>query len=152
MKITHYLNRPQILIDLKSTDKLGVLKELTQVLIDQGLVPAEHRKDIIAGLVEREELTSTGLGYGLAMPHIKTKAVTKIQIVFGRSVAGIDFASLDGNPAHLFFLILAPPEMTTEYLKVISVISALMKDADERQRLLRARSQEEVFSFLGSTK
>ncbi|MGD1010638.1 MAG: PTS sugar transporter subunit IIA [Candidatus Aminicenantales bacterium] len=152
MKITHYLNRPQILIDLKSTDKLGVLKELTQVLIDQGLVPAEHREDIIAGLVEREELTSTGLGYGLAMPHIKTKAVTKIQIVFGRSVAGIDFASLDGNPAHLFFLILAPPEMTTEYLKVISVISALMKDADERQRLLRARSQEEVFSFLGSTK
>ncbi len=88
MKITHYLNRPQILIDLKSTDKLGVLKELTQVLIDQGLVPAEHREDIIAGLVEREELTSTGLGYGLAMPHIKTKAVTKIQIVFGRSVAG----------------------------------------------------------------
>lgn len=152
MKITHYLNRPQILIDLKCTDKLGVLKELTQVLIDQGLVAAEHREDIIAGLVEREELTSTGLGYGLAMPHIKTKAVTKILIVFGRSVAGVDFASLDGNPAHVFFLILAPPEMTTEYLKVISVISALMKDADERQRLLRARSQEEVFSLLGSTK
>jgi len=149
MRITHYLNRQQILTDLKSTDKLGVLKELTQVLIDQGLVAAEHREDIIAGLVEREELTSTGLGYGLAMPHIKTKAVTKIQIVFGRSVKGIDFASLDGNPAHLFFLVLAPPEATTEYLKVISIISALMKDADERQRLLRARSLEEVFSLLG---
>lgn len=152
MKITQFLNPSLILTDLKSTDKLGVLRELTQALIGQGLVPAEHREDIIAGLVEREELTSTGLGYGLAMPHIKTKAVTKIQVVFGRSVAGIDFASLDGNPAHLFFLILAPPEMTTEYLKVISVISALMKDPDQRQRLLRARSGEEVFSFLGSTK
>jgi mannitol/fructose-specific phosphotransferase system IIA component (Ntr-type) len=152
MKITYYLNRQQILTDLKSTDKLGVLEELTQVLIDQGRVPAEGREDVIAGLVEREELTSTGLGYGLALPHIKTNAVTKIQIVFGRSVRGIDFASLDGNPTHLFFLVLAPPEMTTEYLKVISVISALMKDADQRQRFLRAKSSEEIFSFLGSTK
>jgi mannitol/fructose-specific phosphotransferase system IIA component (Ntr-type) len=152
MKITNYLNRQQILTDLKSTDKLGVLEELAQVLIDQRQVPAEHREDIIAGLVEREELTSTGLGYGLALPHIKTNAVTKIQIVFGRSVRGIDFASLDGNPTYLFFLVLAPPEMTTEYLKVISVISALMKDADQRQRLLLAKSPEEIFSFFGSTK
>lgn len=152
MRITNYLNRQQILTDLKSSDKRGVLEELTQVLFDQGQVPAERREDIIAGLVDREELTSTGLGYGLALPHIKTNAVTKIQIVFGRSVRGIDFASLDGNPTHLFFLVLAPPEMTTEYLKVISIISALMKDADQRQRLLRAKSLEEVFSFLGSTK
>lgn len=152
MKITNYLNRQHIVTDLKSTDKLSVLEELTQVLIDQGQVPAEHREDVIAGLVEREELTSTGLGYGLALPHIKTNAVTKIKIVFGRSVRGIDFASLDGNPTHLFFLVLAPPEMTTEYLKVISVISALMKDANQRQRLLRAKSPEEIFSFLGSTK
>lgn len=152
MRITNYLNRQQILTDLKSSDKRGILEELTQVLFDQGQVPAERREDIIAGLVDREELTSTGLGYGLALPHIKTNAVTKIQIVFGRSVRGIDFASLDGNPTHLFFLVLAPPEMTTEYLKVISVISALMKDADQRQRLLRAKSLEEVFSFLGSTK
>jgi PTS system nitrogen regulatory IIA component len=152
MKITHYLNRQQILADLRSADKLGVLEELTQVLIDQGQVPAERREDVIAGLREREELTSTGLGYGLALPHIKTNAVTKIQIAFGRSVRGIDFASLDGNPTHLFFLVLAPPEKTTEYLKVISVISALMKDPDQRQCLLRAKSSEEIFSFFGSTK
>jgi PTS system nitrogen regulatory IIA component len=152
MKITQFLNRQQILIDLKSTDERGVLEELTQVLIDQGRVPAERREDVIAGLVEREELTSTGLGYGLALPHIKTNAVTKIQIAFGRSVRGIDFASLDGNPAHSFFLVLAPPEMTSEYLKVISLISAFMKDADQRQRLLGATSAEEMFSFLGSTK
>jgi mannitol/fructose-specific phosphotransferase system IIA component (Ntr-type) len=152
MKITDYLNRQHILTDIKSTDKLGVLAELTQVLIDQGRVPAERREDIIAGLVEREELTSTGLGYGLALPHIKTNSITKIQIVFGRSVRGIDFASLDGSPTHLYFLVLAPPAMTTEYLKVISLISALMKDADQRQRLLRAKSPEEIFSFLGSTK
>ena len=118
MKITNYLDRQHILTALKSTDKRGVLEELTQVLIDQGRVPAERRKDVIAGLVEREELTSTGLGYGLALPHVKTNAVTKIEIVFGRSVPGIDFASLDGNPTHFFFLVLAPPEMTTEYLKV----------------------------------
>jgi len=152
MRITNYLSRQQILSDLKSSDKRGVLEELTQFLIDQGQVPAERRGDVIAGLVDREELTSTGLGYGLALPHVKTNAVTKIQIVFGRSVRGIDFASLDGNPTHLFFLVLAPPEMTTEYLKVISIISALMKDADQRQRLLRAKSAEEIFSVLGSAK
>ena len=152
MRITNYLSRQQILSDLKSSDKRGVLEELTQFLIDQGQVPAERRGDVIAGLVDREELTSTGLGYGLALPHVKTNAVTKIQIVFGRSVRGIDFASLDGNPTHLFFLVLAPPEMTTEYLKVISIISALMKDADQRQRLLRAKSAEEIFFVLGSAK
>lgn len=152
MKITNYLNRQQIVTDLKSSDKRGILDELTQVFIDQGQVPAERREDVIAGLVDREELTSTGLGYGLALPHIKTDAVTKIQIVLGRSVGGVDFSSLDGKPTHLFFLVLAPPEATTEYLKVISIISALMKDADQRQRLLRAKSAEEIFSVLGSTK
>jgi mannitol/fructose-specific phosphotransferase system IIA component (Ntr-type) len=152
MKITHYLPRPQILADLRSADRLGVLEELTQVLVDQGRVPAERRADVVAGLVEREELTSTGLGYGLALPHIKTNAVTKIEIAFGRSVRGIDFASLDGNPAQAFFLVLAPPEMTGEYLKVISLISAFMKDADRRQRLLKAASAEEIFSLLGSAK
>ena len=152
MKITHYLPRPQILADLRSADRPGVLEELTQVLVDQGRVPAERRADVVAGLVEREELTSTGLGYGLALPHIKTNAVTKIEIAFGRSVRGIDFASLDGNPAQAFFLVLAPPEMTGEYLKVISLISAFMKDADRRQRLLKAASAEEIFSLLGSAK
>jgi len=152
MRITNYLNRQQIVTDLKSSDKWGVLEELTQVLIDKGQVPADCREDILAGLVEREELTSTGLGYGLALPHIKTNAVTKIQIVFGRSVRGIDFASLDGKPSHLFFLILAPSEMTTEYLKVISGISALMKDPDQRQRLFLAKSPEEILTSLGSTK
>lgn len=152
MKITNYLTRQQILTDVRSTGKPGILEELTQVLIDQGRAPADRREEIIAGLVEREELTSTGLGYGLALPHIKTNAVTEIQIVVGRSVSGIDFASLDGKLTHLFFLVLAPPEMTAEYLKVISIISALMKDADQRQRLLRATSAEEIFSVLGSTK
>jgi mannitol/fructose-specific phosphotransferase system IIA component (Ntr-type) len=152
MKITDYLNQQQILTDIKSTDKHGVLEELSQVLIDQVQVPAERREDVMAGLVEREELTSTGLGYGLALPHIKTDAVTKIQIVFARSVRGIDFASLDGNPTHLFFLVLAPPEMTTEYLKVISIISALMKDADQRQNILRAKSPDEIYSYFGAKK
>ncbi len=152
MKITQFLSRQQILTDLKSTDKRGVLEELTQVLIEQGRVPAERREDIIAGLVEREELTSTGLGYGLALPHIKTNAVAKIQIAFGRSARGINFASLDGNPAQAFFLVLAPPEMTSEYLKVISLISAFMKDTDQRQRLLGTASAEEIFSLLGSAR
>lgn len=152
MKITDYLNRERILIDLKSTDKLGVLEELSRVLIDQGQVAPERREDVMAGLVEREELTSTGLGYGLALPHIKTNAVTRIHIVFGRSVRGIDFASLDGNPTYLFFLVLAPPEMTTEYLKVISIISALMKDANQRQNILRAKSTDEILSYLGAKK
>ena len=152
MKITNYLTRKQILIDLKSTEKRGLLEELVQCLINEGQASAKHFEEMIVGLLEREELTSTGLGYGLALPHIKTNAVAKIQIVFGRSIRGIEFASLDGKPTKLFFLILSPPEMTNEYLKVISSISALMKDADQRQHLLGAQSAEEIFSFLSSTK
>lgn len=152
MKITDYLTPSEVLTDLKSADKLAVLEELSGVLIARGLIPSDRLKDVLACLLDREKLTSTGLGYGLALPHVKTNAVPRIVVVFGRSLKGIDFASLDGNPAHFFFLVLAPPEMTTEYLKVISLISALMKDAANRQRLLQSTTAEEIWAILGKAK
>jgi PTS system nitrogen regulatory IIA component len=152
MKISDYLNPSQVLVSLWATDKLNALEELSRVLVERGQMPADKLKDVMSGLIEREELTSTGLGYGLALPHIKTNAVSRIQVVFGLSEKGIDFASLDGNPAHFFFLVLAPPEMINEYLKVISLISAVMKDDANRKHLLQSKTAEEILAILGRTK
>jgi fructose-specific phosphotransferase system IIA component len=144
MKINKYLKPSQILMQLTATNKHDVLEALVNVLVAREKIPHEMLKEVLNALLERETLTSTGVGYGVALPHVKTSAVDQIRIVFGRSTSGVDFDALDGNPVHLFFLILAPAQQTQEYLKVISAISGLMKDDTIRQRLLTAQSVEEL--------
>ena len=148
MKITKFLSPSQIEMELKAPDKQAVIEALVNILVSVGRIPKDKVEEVITALIAREGLTSTGLGYGIALPHVKTDVVTEICIAFGRSTKGIDFEALDGNPVHFFFLILAPPKKTEEYLKTLSSISALMKDEKERSRLFSAKSAEEVFKIL----
>jgi PTS system fructose-specific IIC component len=149
MKITKYINKDQIILDLKAQTKDEVLETMLKKFIELGLVPGEMREDVLAALKERENLTSTGLGYGVALPHIKTDAVSLIHIVFARSGPGVDFEALDGNPVNIFFMILAPTKVTDDYLKTLSAISALMKDARIRRRIAEAKTPEEILTVLG---
>jgi len=148
MKITKFLSPSQIEMELKAPDKQAVIEALVNILVSVGRIPKDKVEEVITALIEREGLTSTGLGYGIALPHVKTDVVTEICIAFGRSTKGIDFEALDGNPVHFFFLILAPPKKTEEYLKTLSSISALMKDEKTRSRLFAAQSVDEVFNIL----
>jgi len=148
MKITKFLPPSQIEIELKAPDKQAVIEALVNILVASGRIPSDKADEVIAAVLEREALTSTGLGYGVALPHVKTDVVSEISISFGRSTKGIDFEALDGNPVHFFFLILAPPKKTEEYLKTLSSLSALMKDEKERSCLFFAKSAEEVFKIL----
>ncbi len=151
MKITKYLNPAQISLDLKATDKRSVLESLLKILVDWGGIPEDKTEELLESLIEREAQASTGLGYGVALPHVKTNLVDKIQIAFGRSAKGINFEALDGNPAHFFFLVLAPIKEVQEYLKVLSLISLLMKEKNNRHGLLRAKTPEEIFRILDKT-
>ncbi len=148
MKITKFLSPSQIEMELKAPDKQAVIEALVNILVSVGRIPKDKVEEVITALIAREGLTSTGLGYGIALPHVKTDVVTEICIAFGRSTKGIDFEALDGNPVHFFFLILAPPKKTEEYLKTLSSISALMKDEKTRSRLFAAQSVDEVFNIL----
>jgi fructose-specific phosphotransferase system IIA component len=149
MKITKFINKNQIILDLQVQTKNEVLETMLGKFVELGLVPGEMREDVLNALRERENLTSTGLGYGVALPHVKTDAVGKINIVFARCIQGLDFESLDGNPVQFLFMILAPTKVTDDYLKLLSAISALMKDARIRRRMTEAKTDEDIQSILG---
>jgi len=152
MKITDFLNPSRIILHFEAKDKPSAIENLVKVLVSLGELPKEKLEEVVNALLKRETSTSTGLGYGVAVPHIKTNAVSKIQVVFGRNSDGLDFEALDGNPSHFFFLVLAPAEKIEEYLKVLSCISALMKEEKIRQQLLKAASVEEVYKILDKAK
>jgi PTS system nitrogen regulatory IIA component len=130
---------------LTSSDKAGVLRELVRVLAQAEKEVDEQR--MLEILLERESLGSTGIGEGVAIPHGKSKDVKKLLASFGRSLPGIDFQSMDGKPAHLFFLLVAPENSAGIHLKALARISRLMKDQIFRKRLMEADSSEEIYSL-----
>ena len=146
MKITDILNPESVLPDLQGTTKAAVLRELANCQA------AQHREiraeELAAVLMERERLGSTAIGDGIAIPHGKLKGVNKILGVFGRHIKGVDFESLDGNPTHLFFMLVAPEDSTSLHLKALARVSRLLKDAAFRDRLLKAPDAGEIFRLI----
>ena len=145
MKILDILDKLMIVSRLTSSDKAGVLRELVRVLAQVEKEVDEER--MLEILLERESLGSTGIGEGVAIPHGKSKDVKRLLASFGRSLPGIDFQSLDGKPAHLFFLLVAPENSAGIHLKALARISRLMKDQAFRKRLMEANSSEEIYSL-----
>jgi len=145
MKILDILGKGLIIPQLVSKSKEGVLRELVHVISQSEKQVNEDR--MLETLLERESLGSTGIGEGVAIPHGKSREVKKILASFGRSASGLDFQSLDGKPAHLFFLLIAPENSAGMHLKALAQISRLMKDQTFRRRLMEAKSAEEIYSI-----
>jgi PTS system fructose-specific IIC component len=148
MKICKYLASGQIATDFEAKTKAEAIQGLLSMMTANGMLATENVPDVKGAILEREALTSTGLGYGLALPHVRTDLVARIQVVFARSQKGVDFEALDGNPVHFLFLVLAPTRSTDEYLKLISLISSLMKNENVRKQLMAAKSTEDIFKLL----
>lgn len=146
MRIMDFLTKETVMVDLKSMDKKGVLNELVDVLVKNNKVSDKNKT--IKILLEREELGSTGIGQGIAIPHGKTDEVSNVVIAFGSSKQGIEFDSLDGEPVYLVFLLLAPTESAGVHLKALAKISRLLKDKHFRQALRDAKSDDEVINII----
>lgn len=146
MKIVDLLNPAAITADIKATDKNAVLMELTDALIQ--VESSLDREEVLRVLQERERLGSTGIGEGVAIPHGKLKDLKNLLISFGRSRNGVDFNSMDGKPAHLFFLLIAPEESIGVHLKTLARISKLLKSPAVRRRLLEAADGRELYSII----
>ena len=146
MKISELLNPQAIVADLKATSKDAALSELTDALI--AVTPSLRRDEVLQVLQERERLGSTGIGDGVAIPHGKLKGMPALMLAFGRSSAGVDFESMDGQPAHLFFLLLAPEESVGVHLKALARISKLLKDVEVRQQILDAADSEQIYKLI----
>jgi PTS system nitrogen regulatory IIA component len=146
MKVLDYLPEEVIEADLKSDTKIGVLKELVQLLVNNHQIKDANKA--LEVLLEREKLGSTGIGDGVAIPHAKFNDIKTLVAAFGRSREGVDFESLDNKPAHLFFLFLAPENSATLHLKILARISRLLKKTAFREALMQARGREEIFQTI----
>lgn len=146
MKLSEIFKPQLIISNLKAHDKKGVLEELSQVITEQN--PSLNKSSLLQVLLERERLGSTGIGDGIALPHGKLKELSNLLISFGRSIDGLDFDSIDEQPAYLFFLLLAPVNSAGMHLTALAKISRMLKDANFRQRLMGAKSRKEIYKVI----
>ena len=146
MKIADLLDIKAISAELTSSRKVEVLAELVDLL--RRVQPDLDAAELLAVLIEREELGSTGIGDGIAIPHGKLKGLDRLFMAFGRKRDGIDFDAMDNRPAHLFFLLLAPESEATLHLKALARISKLLRKEDVRRQLLDAPDSATLLSIL----
>jgi len=145
MKILDVLLKEAILSDLKATDKKGVLEELVTPVARIADINHDY---LVKVLMERERLGSTGIGEGIGIPHGKVKGLESLVLGFGLSKKGVDFDSMDGQPAHIFFLLLTPENSTGLHLKLLARISRILKNDPFKQRLLHATNRDEIYSII----
>jgi len=139
--------KPQFIIqNLKACDKKGVLEELSQIIATQDT--SLNKGSLLQVLLERERLGSTGIGDGVALPHGKIKGLDKLLVSFGRSINGLNFDSIDGKPAYLFFLLIAPENSAGIHLKSLAKISRMLKNGNLRRLLMEAGSSEEIYDII----
>ncbi len=146
MRLSEILGENNVIPDLKARDKKAVLEELAQTIVDQE--PALDKNALVKVLLERERLGSTGIGDGVAIPHGKFNGLTQPMVSFGRSRKGLDFESMDGQPAFLFFLLVAPENSTSIHLKALARIAKILKSSSFRKALMEVPTKKELYQTI----
>jgi fructose-specific phosphotransferase system IIA component len=146
MKLSKFSEEGLITFDLKSTEKNDVIEELVELASKSKLIT--DKELLLKDIITRENLVTTGVGYGVAFPHAKTKATRGIVIAFGRSDDGVDFEAMDKKPVNLFFLIAAPEDAIGAHLKVMAHLSYIMKSEVNRQKLMEVKSPGELLQII----
>ena len=144
MKIQDVLNKNVMLFDLQATDKEGVINEMVQSLVDNGVVT--DFETFKTGIMNREAQTSTGLGEGIAMPHSKNEAVKEATVLFAKSNKGVDYASLDGQPTDLFFMIAAPEGANDTHLAALAELSKYLMKPGFADKLRQVSTPDQVIA------
>ena len=146
MKLSKFCDESLVTFGLKATTKDEAIDELVALAATSTMI--KDHDELLKDVKEREELVTTGVGYGVAFPHAKTRSAKGIVIAFGRSENGIDFDAMDHKPVNLFFLIAAPEDAIGAHLNVMARLSYLMKSADNREKLMEATSPGDVLSLI----
>jgi fructose-specific phosphotransferase system IIA component len=146
MSITELLSVNLIKLELNSKTKEDVIKEMVEILDENGKLLDKDK--YLQAVLNREKEFSTGIGMGIAIPHGKSSGVSEPALVFGRSMDGIDYQSMDDEMAHIFFLIAVPEESSNEHLKILSQISRKLMHKELRESLMKASSPEEIITLL----
>jgi PTS system nitrogen regulatory IIA component len=148
MKFSDFVSVKAIRADLVALDKPSAISELVDSLSAAGEIQAADRDDIIKALLKREELGSTGIGRGIAVPHTKHASVERLVGTVGVSHEGVEFDSLDGNKVQLFFLLVSPPDRPGDHLRALENISRQLRDDSFCKLLKQAKTPEEILRLL----
>jgi PTS system nitrogen regulatory IIA component len=143
--LTQLLTPDRIRVPLRAGDKPGVLRELTELLAERAASPVEP---LLKAVVEREQVLSTGIGHGIAIPHAKVSTIQDLQLVAASSPRGVPFDALDGEPVRLFFLLIGPESAAGQHVKALSRIARLVRRESVRDALLQADSPEAFHQVL----
>ena len=146
LKISEFLKPEAIIMQMKSKDKIAALKELVDNMVASSTV--ENGPELQKALAKRENLESTGIGDGIAIPHARTDSVKDLVLAFARSEEGVDFSAIDGKPSHLIFLIASPVDKKSEYIMALAKLSRLLRKQEVRQRLKKAGDPDEILEII----
>ena len=150
MRILDFLDKDAIELNLKSKTKKEVIEEMVEQLAKKNIIL--DKKVTIDSLMEREELGSTGVGQGIAIPHSKTKGVKELVGALGVSKEGVDFEALDGEKVYIFFLLLAPEGAAGLMLKALARVSNFLKNKTYRKKILAAAGKDEILASIEEEK
>ena len=148
MKLIDFIDENAVIDSLESTDKESVIREMVEVLKGLNKISEENFDGVMEALIKRETVGSTGIGKGVAVPHTKHKCISQITGVFARSLKGVDFDALDGEPVYLFFLLLSPDGSTDVHLSALEKISSVIRNSDFRSFIKDASGKPEIIELL----
>jgi len=148
MKFADFINESAIKSDIGAPDKPTVIRELVESMSKAGAIAADQVDGIVAAIMKREDLGSTGIGRGVAVPHTKHASVERLVGTVGISVEGVDFNSLDGDKVHLLFLLVSPPDRPGDHLRALENISRQLRDETFCRFLKQARSAQDIHQLL----
>ncbi len=142
------LSVSQIIPNMVATERWQAIEEIVSFLIEGGHLPKREKESILGALFHREETMSTGIGFGVAIPHASSEAINKIVVAFGRSQTGIEFESLDSKPVHFVVLFLVPSTQFQTHLKTLSAIARFLNDRPTREALTNAHDAHDIMQIL----
>jgi nitrogen PTS system EIIA component len=148
MKFADFINVESIRANLQAADKESVIREMTGALVQSGQIDGADLEGIIRAIMKREELGSTGIGRGVAVPHTKHPSVDRLVGTVAVSPGGVDFNSLDGEKVQLFFLLVSPPDRPGDHLRALENISRQLRDGMFCKFLKQSKSPQEIQQLL----
>lgn len=147
VSLSSLLSENQIIPNIMATEKWQAIEEVVCFLIQGGYIEEKNKMEVLSALSHREETMSTGIGFGVAIPHASSNAVEKLTVAFGRSQSGIDFESLDNKPVHFIILFLVPEHEFQTHLKTLSAIAKFFNDRFMREALVQASDATAIMNI-----
>jgi mannitol/fructose-specific phosphotransferase system IIA component (Ntr-type) len=146
MSLASLLSSEQIIPEMEATERWPAIVELIDLLVSQNKIEAASRDSILAALKQREETMSTGIGFGIAIPHASSEDVADVVAAFGRSSQGIEFDALDNAPVKFVVLFIVPKNQFQTHLRTLASIAKFLNDRSVREKLAAAGTKEEILA------